>query len=132
MKGLVEEYGGIVILVVVSITIMLTTYTGVSAWFEEVFPELGTGGEELRAQDVSEPVLIVVPIEFEVGSEVTEESVRTEIKAYRDSSLSEELLVTVNGLGQLDSSIQGVQYLLYSVQGDTGAPISRKGIVLFY
>lgn len=132
MKAIIEEYGSIILVVILTTVVMTGSFQGIKIWYEDVMPVLEGNKIDLEVREESDLILISKALEFEVGTQVTAADIQTEIKAYTNTTMAEELEVRVFGLTVLDNSKPGVQYLMYSAEGAEGEHISRRGLVLFY
>lgn len=132
MKGLIEEYGGVIVLVIVVGFVLVGVYTGINLWFTQVFPDLSIENLESVSKESTGPVLLIEPIEIKSGTIITQELCIENAKAYNDSDLSQEVEIKVTGIEGVDTQICGLYQLLFTVE-DTQGQLFRKVVpILIY
>lgn len=132
MKGLVEEYGRIIILVIVVTTIFTGVFTGLNFWYQDVFPELSQGNlSSVRSESLG-PVLIVEPLEYKQGTVLTEELIKLEARGYQDATLNSTAEVRVIGINSIDANTQGLYQIMLMVVDDYQQRFHKMVPVLIY
>lgn len=132
MKGLVEEYGRIIIMVIIATVMFTGVLMGISLWYQDAFPELSQGNLSTVRTESLGPVLLVEPIEYKKGTNLTENMIKAEAKGYKDASLTSEAEITVVGLDGVDINSQGLYQIMLMVVDDFGQRFHKLVPILIY
>lgn len=116
MKGLVEEYGRIIIMVIIATIVFGGVFVGINIWYQDAFPKLSQGNVSVVQGVSSGPVLLVEPLEYKMGTVLTEDILKSEAKGYTDGNLSAEVPVEVLGMQGVDTGRKGIYQIMFIVE----------------
>lgn len=116
MKGLIEEYGRIIIMVIIGTIVFAGVLVGINIWYQEAFPTLSQGNVSEVQEVSSGPVLLVEPLEYKKGTTLTSTILKREAKGYTDGSLNTEVAVEVLGMAGVNTAVQGIYQVMFIVE----------------
>lgn len=132
MKGIVEEYGKIIIMVIITTILFTGIFFGINIWYQSAFPGLSQGNVSAIQTISSGPVLFVDVVEFKKGTNISSATFSSVAKGYSDSTLRTEVEVEVIGIQGIDTSTCGVYQCILAVEDYQGQRFHKVVPVLIY
>ncbi|MFI3173046.1 MAG: hypothetical protein R3Y58_11870 [Eubacteriales bacterium] len=132
MKAIIEEYGKILMCTIIGLTVLGILITGIKSWYSTSYPGITQESGLDVAINILEPVIIVEPIEIELEEMYTEIDYTKFVTAYADSSLIEEIEVTVIGADEIDTVQKGIYQIIYEATNSNGYSFVKRVPVLIY
>ncbi len=132
MKKLLEEYGKILVGIIIGGSVLGLVVTGIQSWYNSTYPEI-KNEEGIRVETLAEePILIVENLEIERQDVATEINFSEYILAYEDSSKAVQLEVDITGGNKVDITEKGMYQIVCSVTNSQNLSFTKRVPVLIY
>lgn len=132
MKTILEEYGKLLIVVIVGMIVLGSVVTGICIWYQMSFPDIESYDGIVVSNTAKEPVMIVEDIEIEKMDEITVVDYASYVTAYEDSNQAVVIPVEIMGEENVDVTSKGIYQIICSATNSTGHSYSRRVPVLIY
>lgn len=132
MRILIDEYGKIILSVIVGSVILGIVVVGIRVWYQDYYPSLQQDSGVVLISSEDTPVLLVDKIEIEVKDTREEVDFASYAQAYDDITLEMVIPVEVYGVETVDVTTQGIYQLTYVATSSVGSVFSKNVPVLIY
>lgn len=132
MRVLIEEYGRIILMVIVGSIAVGSVFLAIGTLFQNIYPSLEMNhGIEIN-NVAEEPVIIADNIEIEQREEMADIDYSDYMLAYNDSSMSALADVEIMGAEDVDVMTRGIYQIICIAKNSEGYSFSKRIPVLIY
>lgn len=133
MKTAIEEYGKMIVYVVIGILVLGIVYTGIPTWYTNTYPTLVSTRMISTTETGLEPVIMVTEL-IEIPQKETDETVdiSSYVMAYEDSRMETTIAITTFGLEEVDVTKKGTYQVICLATNSKGYSFSKRVPILVY
>lgn len=132
MKKILEEYGKIIIGVLIGTSVIGIIMVGIQNWYSSSYPEVKNEEGIIVEISTEEPIIIVGNLEIESQDVEQEIDFSEYILAYEDSSRAVQLEVDITGAEKVNITEKGMYQIVCSVTNSQNLSFTKRVPVLIY
>ena len=132
MKVLVEEYGKLLLYIIIGSALIVAIVTGIGSWYNASFSFFGKTSLNESKVEHEIPVLLVEPIEIKQQEVAKEIDFRKYALAYENNSCTDRIIPEVYGVDGVDLTKQGLYEVVFKVRNKDNESFTKKVPVLVY
>ncbi len=132
MKIFIEEYGRLMISILIGMGVIVLLVSGLSMWYKKAYTRGNQQYDSIDVYEVNEPVMLVDNIQIERQEENKKLDYTKYVHAYNDSSKEIELTPQVWGSDSVDITKQGMYKLIFMATNTSGHSFMKEVPVLVY
>lgn len=132
MRVIIEEYGKIILMIIIGSFVLGILVAGIRICYQYTYPDIDIASGINTEYVAVEPIIIAERIEIEKCDDGCEIDFSNYIKAYEDSSMEQEIGITVIGGDDIDISEVGFYQIVCTATNENGYSFSKRIPVLIY